>query len=107
MSQGLTAIALQATLALSYLPELVEDAPPTVPRKPRQKLQREKSLHPRWIGRDFVRAKRSASAPRGGRHASPITHWRRGHWRQQACGEGRDSRKLIWIRPVLVEADRG
>jgi|GEM_PF-2175054 len=29
-------------------------------------------------------------------------HWRKGHWRNQAHGPGRNNRKLIWIEPVLV-----
>jgi hypothetical protein len=32
------------------------------------------------------------------------SHWRRGHWRQQAVGTGRNERKLVWIRPTLVNA---
>ena len=30
------------------------------------------------------------------------THWRRGHWRNQAHGQGRSLRKLIWMMPMLV-----
>lgn len=30
------------------------------------------------------------------------THWRRGHWRNQACGEGRASHKMLWIEPTIV-----
>lgn len=33
-------------------------------------------------------------------------HWRRGHWRNQACGQGLQDRKLIWIMPVLVRKDK-
>lgn len=33
-------------------------------------------------------------------------HWRRGHWRQQAVGQGRLERELRWIRPMLIRADR-
>jgi hypothetical protein len=33
-------------------------------------------------------------------------HWRRGHWRKQACGEGFSQHKRILIRPVMVRADR-
>lgn len=29
-------------------------------------------------------------------------HWRRGHWRRQAYGPGRTSRKVIWIRPERI-----
>lgn len=35
------------------------------------------------------------------------THWRRGHWRRQAHGEGRALRKLIWLMPTLVRGDVG
>ncbi|NLI93738.1 MAG: DUF386 domain-containing protein [Peptococcaceae bacterium] len=34
-------------------------------------------------------------------------HWRRGHWRNQAYGQGLKDRKLIWIMPVLVRKDKG
>lgn len=33
-------------------------------------------------------------------------HWRRGHWRNQAIGQGRSEHKLVWIRPTLVRKDR-
>ena len=38
-----------------------------------------------------------------GTHASPRTHWRSGHWRQQPTGK-RDNpeHKTIWIEPILV-----
>lgn len=36
------------------------------------------------------------------------THWRRGHWRNQAHGPGRTLRKLIWVMPMRVgTADDG
>lgn len=35
-------------------------------------------------------------------HASPITHWRRGHWRNQPCGEKLQDSKIIWIQPTLI-----
>jgi len=35
------------------------------------------------------------------------THWRRGHWRRQPHGKDRKSIKLVWIKPVLVRADKG
>lgn len=33
-------------------------------------------------------------------------HWRKGHWRWQAIGKGRLEREMIWIRPILIRADR-
>jgi hypothetical protein len=38
-----------------------------------------------------------------GKHVRP--HWRRGHWRSQPFGSGLGSRKLIWIRPCMVNPD--
>lgn len=29
-------------------------------------------------------------------------HWRRGHWRNQAYGEGRSQHRLRWIMPMLI-----
>ena len=34
------------------------------------------------------------------------THWRRGHFRRQVCGHARSARKLIFIKPILVNAHR-
>ncbi|MCV6575955.1 MAG: hypothetical protein OIF58_09490 [Cohaesibacter sp.] len=34
-------------------------------------------------------------------------HWRRGHWRRQPYGAGRNRIHLVWIKPVLVRADKG
>ena len=31
-------------------------------------------------------------------------HWRAGHWRRQAFGEGSLQRKLIWIQPYKTTA---
>lgn len=31
-------------------------------------------------------------------------HWRRGHWRNQAVGQGRSQRELRWILPILINA---
>lgn len=35
------------------------------------------------------------------------SHWRRGHWRNQAYGPNLQEHKLIWIMPVLVRKDKG
>jgi len=34
-------------------------------------------------------------------------HWRRGHWRRQKHGERLTLIRLMWIRPVLVNANLG
>ena len=35
------------------------------------------------------------------------THWRRGHWRRQPIGAGLARVALKWIRPCVVNADKG
>lgn len=35
------------------------------------------------------------------------THWRRGHWRDQAHGVKYSERKLLWIMPTIVRKDKG
>jgi hypothetical protein len=42
------------------------------------------------------------SEDRGGRNASPKTHWRRGHWRRSPVGQGRTARVWRLIKPSLV-----
>lgn len=42
-----------------------------------------------------------------GAGGSKKTHWRRGHWRNQPHGEKLSLVKLIWIKPVMINADKG
>lgn len=41
----------------------------------------------------------------GGSEESRRQHWRRGHWRNQPFGEGRQQYRLRWIQPMLVNRD--
>lgn len=41
-----------------------------------------------------------------GTHASPRMHWRRGHFRNQACGVGRKDHRQVWLEPMLVAANQ-
>jgi hypothetical protein len=34
-------------------------------------------------------------------------HWRRGHWRNQPFGEKLSEKKLIWIKPTIVNKEKG
>lgn len=52
-----------------------------------------------------------AALPSAVRSATPSAHavaphWRRGHFRMQPHGQGRQLRKLIFVAPLLVHADR-
>jgi hypothetical protein len=43
-----------------------------------------------------------SAAHEGGSTVAP--HWRRGHFRMQACGAGKRERKLIFVAPMLIHA---
>lgn len=45
-----------------------------------------------------------AESAAAGTRRAPGSHWVRGHWRNQAHGEGRLLRKLIWIMPYKVDS---
>lgn len=56
---------------------------------------------PIWIGIE-EHQRTVKKQPLGGTHSSPITHWRRGHWRVVANGSASDESRLTWIRPTIV-----
>ncbi|MDJ0715758.1 MAG: hypothetical protein QNJ54_16255, partial [Prochloraceae cyanobacterium] len=63
--------------------------------------------NPVWIGKNFKikRETNFKTIKNPGSSSSKMTHWRRGHWRNQPIGK-RDKRepeyKQIWIEPVLI-----
>jgi hypothetical protein len=96
-------IAIQSTMAISYLPELIEESTEGQgfrSKKPAQKTS--DTRLPRWIGKNFTRQKRNPSTNPTPSGITMTTHWRRGHWRQQVCGEKWQQRKLQWIQPTLI-----
>ena len=44
----------------------------------------------------------ASGARANGHHESPAVHYRRGHWRNQACGHGLKQHKRIWISETIV-----
>lgn len=36
-----------------------------------------------------------------------LPHWRRGHWRNQRFGEKLTNKKIVWIKPVIVNNEKG
>lgn len=56
---------------------------------------------PQWIGKRYESALASKTVGHSF-HASPRTHFRRGHMRRVAIGQGRTARKWVWIEPTLV-----
>lgn len=66
------------------------------------KLPKQQYRNRRWVGANY-RPKHQTATPSDRTHASPITHWRRGHWRRQPHGPGRNQSKMIWIQPMLID----
>lgn len=102
----------------SYKSEIVESYPPDAPQSLIDKINNSKK--PSEIKRTtsklqslgYTKIKlcgseiqKSISIKDTGK--SVKTHWRRGHWRNQAIGPRLSSNKLIWIKPTLVRPDKG
>lgn len=56
----------------------------------------------------FLRSDQHAGNGEGSDRIGPRAHWRRGHWRRQQVGPASQRTfKPVWIRPTLVNPDRG
>ncbi len=63
--------------------------------------------NPVWIGKDFkIKRETNCNTTKNpGSGSSKITHWRRGHWRNQPLGKRNKPEpeyKQIWIEPILI-----
>lgn len=105
----LTSLIVQVICILTAKPDLFElnatdqKAIGLSQRKAKALYQPHRLLSPNWIGKDY---RRPSGMSQGGTHASPVAHFRRGHWRMQAMGEGRKQHKRIWIQPTIVSLDK-
>ncbi|MGL5194802.1 MAG: hypothetical protein ACRC8Y_14555 [Chroococcales cyanobacterium] len=99
-------IVLQTLLYLQTRPDDLTPPSPTAISTKGQGFSRGKSKSDRFspliIGQKFQPRTERTSGTTHSTHATPRTHWRRGHWRRVAIGEGRQQREWRWIQPVLV-----
>ncbi|HEY9836629.1 MAG TPA: hypothetical protein V6D27_07000, partial [Vampirovibrionales bacterium] len=99
-------IVLQTLLYLQTRPDDLTPPAPTAISTKGQGFSSGKSKSDRFspliIGQKFQAKTERASGTAHSSHATPRTHWRRGHWRRVAMGEGRQQREWRWIQPVLV-----
>ncbi|MGA7814255.1 hypothetical protein [Caballeronia sp.] len=102
-------------LSLDVAPVIHERPYSTAPRRPaapgkRKRLEQFEaleSLYDRYIVGPAVLPEPSCtSASSNSTDHEVRAHWRRGHFRMQAHGPGATLRKLIFVMPVLVRADR-
>lgn len=113
--KALTLIINALTYITSEHSDVVEERPPSTPKKLLAKSQSTKPKESRRASRKldslgFTKVKilgRSFKGSVGGKlngtGESQQSHWRRGHWRRQPFGSKKDNRtKLVWIKPTLV-----
>lgn len=110
-TNSLRILFVQILLLLTYEPDLLTDSSEAdLPTKGRgfSKLSKDTKTayrYPRWLGKNYKTTTESSNF-QGGTHKSPETHWRKGHFKKVAIGKERTDRKVVWIRPVLVNSDR-
>jgi hypothetical protein len=80
---------------------LAEAASTAQAKREKQQLRKDGYTEIHFCGESL---EREYSAGSTGKELSP--HWRRGHWRNQACGTARLEHHLMWIRPTLVRKDK-
>ena len=101
----MTSLAFGLLLAMAARPETVESHSVARPQKVKRGVEVLSELwRPNMIGRHY-RAVREVGDGQGGTHATPRMHWRRGHYRNQFFGKDRAGRRLIWVEPMLVNAE--
>ncbi|MFW6359850.1 MAG: hypothetical protein ACOC0N_11655, partial [Chroococcales cyanobacterium] len=99
-------LIVNVLLVLETCPDLMSNVTSTETiAKPKgfgiaQKQKAANIRYPRWLGKSY---KRTVNATPRKHHASPRTHWRRGHWRSLE-GQHWKQNKRVWIKPVLVRA---
>lgn len=99
-------IVLQTLLYLQTRPDdLTPPAPAAIATKGQgfsSGKSKSERFSPLMIGQKFQAKTERVAGEAHSTHATPRTHWRKGHWRRVAIGEGRQQREWRWIQPVLV-----
>jgi hypothetical protein len=90
----LNAILFSGSIPLEYEPEVIRAIQERSKGRFRAQLERA-----RFLGQELYRPAAHPSGPHQPTGRKLLGHWRAGHWRRQAFGEGGLQRKLIWIQP--------
>ena len=107
VDQRMAALVCSALLTMYYEPQLVTTDPSGtgLPVHLQSRAERKRTMLPTtWIGKSY-KPRTSSSDCKGGTHASPATHWRRGHWHHVRHGQGRELKRLCWYEPILVNKE--
>lgn len=92
----------------SSYPVIVEPEPKATPPKQRRKAAKTRALKP-WLDERAPRVimlnptKRYPEHGRGGTHATPMPHQRRGHWRTLQAERYKARRgQRVWVKPAWI-----
>lgn len=102
MMAAVNQYALGLVLAMVSMPQQVEVVDEPI-RKPKTKGKHyiPGLWGPNRIGRSY-RLQYAPGYKPAGHHASPVWHWRKGHFRHQHWGRNNQLVKVIWIEPTIV-----
>lgn len=118
ISESMTRVAMNLCLLLTQYPTRTGPSSPDTYRKAvdrrdapgakgeANRFEAANHVHVVSLQQDIiVRETRSSPGPHEptGRQMPP--HWRKGHWRRQRYGAGREQVKTVFIRPVFVRSD--
>lgn len=103
-NEHLTWLVFGTLLAMTARPELIEPESCVQQFLNKRKNEPHELWKPNIIGARY----RSNTVKKGG--GSNITklvrmHWRRGHFRNQACGIKWNDRQVIWLEPMLIAVE--
>jgi hypothetical protein len=85
----------------SLIDKMENGATPKIKAKAEIELKKHGYLPVTYIGNKLTDGGAVSNSGNGVRE-----HWRRGHWRNQAYGDSRSERRLVWIKPTLVGSDK-
>ena len=107
LTEEISNLLLQSLLVAQWYPEYTEVAESGTgfsKQRTHRSIKKENSwLNPKWIGDLYKKRPKTPTPYQGGTHVSPITHTRRGHWRNQAYGSKWSEHRMILIEPTEVK----
>jgi hypothetical protein len=102
LNKKMLSLALHLVLIMTVRENLLENGKLIRAEKTRNGKRKYSALwEPNFLGKRYVVVRENSPGLKG-THASPIMHWREGHYRNQRFGPGNSMVKRILIDPVLV-----
>jgi hypothetical protein len=91
--------------APSELIRIATTGPTSNGKRAKLRLEEDGYIQVNFCGRNTISV--GTPSPSGGSGSAKAAHWRRGHWRRVAVGEGRTGREWRLIEPTIVNKGSG